>query len=363
MIRIVTVVGARPQFIKAATIARGIRAHYADRIVETIVHTGQHYNENMSQIFFDELEIPAPKYNLGIFGGTHGSMTGRMLEAVEGVLLKERPDWVLIYGDTNSTLAAALGAAKLHIPIVHVEAGIRSFNMRMPEEINRILADRLSTLLCCPTTEAVDNLAKEGIQKGVHQVGDVMFDIALYVAEASKQIDVQKQFGVQPKRFVLATCHRPENTESPGRLAEIVRALGTIAKLRPVVFPIHPRSKARMAEYGLLEELRDVRVIDPVSYLEMAALERNAEAIVTDSGGMQKEAFFYEVPCITLRPDTEWPETVDAGWNVLVDGDAARIIDEVENSSQKSRAEIRGLNIFGTGDAALRTIELMLQGA
>lgn len=363
MIKIATVVGARPQFIKAATISRAIRSAYADRVIEHLIHTGQHYDENMSQVFFDELEIPAPKYNLGVSGGTHGSMTGRMLQEIERVLQSDSPDWVLIYGDTNSTLAAALAAAKLHIPIVHVEAGIRSFNMRMPEEINRIVADRVSTLLCCPTKQATMNLAAEGIRNGVHHVGDVMFDIALHVAEKSKRIDVTKKFGVRPKQFILATCHRPENTDSRERLTEIARAFASIAKSMPIVFPIHPRSKAKMADYGLLEGLRNILMIEPVSYLEMAALQRNAQAIVTDSGGMQKEAFFYEVPCITLRPDTEWPETVEAGGNVLVDADASQIVEEVENSGRRPRGAIRSADIFGAGDAAFRTLELILQRA
>lgn len=358
MIKIVTVVGARPQFIKAAAVSRAIRKKYSDQVREVLVHTGQHYDENMSQVFFDELGIPSPQYNLEISGGLHGAMTARMLEAIEQVLLKERPDWVLIYGDTNSTLAGALAAAKLHMRVAHVEAGLRSFNMRMPEEVNRIVADRLSSLLLCPTKEAVTNLANEGVTKGMQCVGDVMYDVALHFSEvAGNRLDLLARLGVRPKKYVLATCHRAENTDDKARLAGIVRGLAGIAKTRPVILPLHPRTKAKLEDYGLLGELQGVVVTGPVSYLDMVALEKNAEVIVTDSGGVQKEAFFYRVPCITTREETEWVETVSAGWNVLVGSDSSKIIDAVEHHEQKVKTDI---NPYGHGDAAERILEVLV---
>ena len=249
--KVVTVVGARPQFIKAAAVSRAVNAREATQLREVLVHTGQHYDEMMSDVFFEELGIAPPAYNLGISGGSHGAMTGRMLEAIERVLIQEPPDWVLIYGDTNSTLAAALAAIKLHIPVAHVEAGLRSFNMRMPEEINRIVADRLASLLFCPTTTAVENLEREGITKGVHLVGDVMYDVALHFAAlAAARESVLGELGVTPKRYVLATCHRAENTDSPEKLRGIAAGLGILARSRAVVFPVHPRTKAKIVEYG-----------------------------------------------------------------------------------------------------------------
>lgn len=358
MIKIVTVVGARPQFIKAAAISRAINNKFSDQVSEVLIHTGQHYDENMSKVFFDELGIPQPKYNLEISGGLHGAMTGRMLEALEKVLLDEKPDWVLIYGDTNSTLAAAIAAAKLHIRVAHVEAGLRSFNMRMPEEINRIVADRLSTLLLCPTAESVVNLGEEGLTKGVHLVGDVMQDVSLYFAQiASHRMDALVKYGLVPQKYVLATCHRAENTDDPEKLAGIVRGLAGIAKSRAVVLPMHPRTKAKICEYGLTDALGGVLVIEPVSYLEMVVLEKNAEVIVTDSGGVQKEAFFYRVPCVTTREETEWVETVSAGWNTLVDSDTNSIIDAVEQHAQRLK---RDINPYGNGDAAERILDVLL---
>ena len=358
MIKIVTVVGARPQFIKAAAVSRAINGKFAGQVTEVLVHTGQHYDEKMSQVFFDELGIPKPKYNLEISGGLHGAMTGRMLEAVEKVLLEEKPDWVLIYGDTNSTLAATLAASKLHIRVAHVEAGLRSFNMCMPEEVNRIVADRLSSLLLCPTEEAVTNLSKEGLIKGVHLVGDVMYDVSLYFADiASQRVDVLAGHGVAPKNYILATCHRAENTDNPKNLAGIVHGLAGIAKSRPVILPVHPRTKAKIAEYGLLDALDGVSVIEPVSYLEMVVLEKNAEVIVTDSGGVQKEAFFYGVPCITTRDETEWIETVRAGWNVLVGSDTSRMIDAVAQHARRVKLDI---NPYGNGNAAERILDALL---
>jgi UDP-GlcNAc3NAcA epimerase len=326
-LKVITVVGARPQFIKAAAVSRAIGAEYGGAIEERIVHTGQHFDDNMSQVFFDDLEIPRPHYHLAISGGAHGAMTGRMLEAIEGVLLTERPDWVLIYGDTNSTLAGALSAAKLHIRVAHVEAGLRSFNMRMPEEVNRVISDRLSTLLFCPTQTAVGNLNAEGITRGIHNVGDVMFDVALYYRErACKQSNVLQSLHLQPKRFALATCHRAENTDDPARLAEILAGLAQIAQDMPVVLPLHPRTRKLVQTYGLQDYLSAITVCEPLPFFDMVALEQAAKVILTDSGGVQKEAFFYGVPCITLRDETEWVETVQLGWNQLVGASQQAIV-------------------------------------
>ncbi len=356
--KILTVVGARPQFIKAAAFSRALLARSVAGVTEVLVHTGQHYDQKMSDVFFEELGIAAPAYNLAISGGTHGAMTGRMLEALEQVLLEQRPDWVLIYGDTNSTLAAALAASKLHIPIAHVEAGLRSFNMRMPEEINRIVADRLSSLLLCPTETAVANLASDGLSSGVHLVGDVMYDVALLFAGLAEQrTSILAELGVAPKGYVLATCHRAENTDDPKCLAGIVKGLAGIAASRRVIFPIHPRTKAKIREYGMDDALGDVTMIEPVSYLDMVALEKHAQVIVTDSGGVQKEAFFYRVPCVTTRAETEWVETVDAGWNTLVGSDAARLIQAVEQHAQQERVEV---SPYGAGDAANRILDVLL---
>ena len=353
MIRIVTIVGARPQFIKAAAVSRVIRNEFADRIDEVLVHTGQHYDENMSKVFFEELDIPQPRYNLEISGGQHGAMTGRMLEAVEKVLLEEKPHWVLIYGDTNSTLAGALAAAKLHIPVAHVEAGLRSFNMRMPEEVNRIVADRLSTLLFCPTDTAVANLAKEGISAGVENVGDVMFDVALFYRErARKHSTALASLGLADQGFALATCHRAENTDDPTRLGQIVVALAEISATLPVVLPIHPRTRKLLADSGLDKHLANVKVVEPVPFLDMVALEQAAKVILTDSGGVQKEAFFYGVPCITMRDETEWVETVEAGANFLVGANEAKIVD-VFVAIQGNQCEFRGQpTLYGDGHAA-----------
>lgn len=361
MIKIVTIIGARPQFIKAAAVSRVIRNEFPESVTEVLVHTGQHFDENMSKVFFDELDIPEPKYNLEISGGQHGAMTGRMLESVEKVLLDEKPDWVLIYGDTNSTLAGALAAAKLHIPVAHVEAGLRSFNMRMPEEVNRIVSDRIATLLFCPTETAVRNLEAEGVTKGVSNVGDVMFDVALhYKEQARQQSRVLEQTGLKEKAFVLATCHRAENTDDSQRLAQIVDALGTVAKRLPVVFPIHPRTRKLIAEQGLAEELGEVRITDPIPFLDMVALEQAASLILTDSGGVQKEAYFYGVPCVTMRDETEWVETVELGWNVLVGASTARIVSAVERALAAARAS-DSASPYGSGDSARRIVKTLVE--
>ncbi len=349
--KIVTVVGARPQFIKASAVSRVIRDDYAGKIEEVLVHTGQHYDENMSKVFFDELDIPKPKYNLEISGGQHGAMTGRMLEAVEKVLLQEKPDWLLIYGDTNSTLAGALAAAKLHIPVAHVEAGLRSFNMRMPEEINRILADRVSSLLFCPTETAVNNLKADGISSGVYNVGDVMYDVALFCRDRAKQQSIiLNDLKLTEGNFILATCHRAENTDDPKRLSEIVKALANIASTLPVVFPLHPRTSKLINDYRLKHYLDAVIVVEPLSFLDMVALEQAAKVILTDSGGVQKEAFFYGVPCLTMRDETEWVETVELGRNQLVGASEQAILSAMSDIMKNE--PVNAANPYGDGMAA-----------
>ena len=355
---ILTIVGARPQFIKAAAVSRAIRRHNAASggapIQEVLVHTGQHYDENMSQVFFDELNIPHPDYNLGVGSLSHGAQTGRMLEAIEQVLLVEKPDCVLVYGDTNSTLAGALAAAKLHIPVAHVEAGLRSFNRRMPEEINRVLTDHVSRLLFCPTETAVRNLAAEGIGSGVHQVGDVMCDALRHNKElAENRIDVLSQFGVQPKQYLLATVHWPSNTDDEARLAAILRAFRQIGD--PILWPLHPRTRKALAANDALLVPDSVRMLDPVSYLEMLQLEANARCILTDSGGIQKEAYLLGVPCVTLRDDTEWVETVDAGWNKLVGADTELIVAAARLGDLPAHRP----DLFGDGHAAERIVGIL----
>lgn len=320
--KVLTIVGARPQFIKAATVSRAIGRWNATqpnsgRIEETIVHTGQHYDENMSDVFFRDLDIPSPEYSLGIGSGSHGTQTGRMLAGIEQIILDRCPDCVLVYGDTNSTLAGALAAAKLHVPVAHVEAGLRSFNRRMPEEINRVLTDHISHWLFCPTSTAVENLAREGIIDGVYLVGDVMYDGVLYYLDRLPKTTLDR-LGLQPREYLLATAHRAENTDDPKHLAQIIHLLNDISSIdRPVVLTLHPRTEKAIAENKL--KLADsLRVIPPASYFDMIELLANAAAVVTDSGGIQKEAFFLKTPCLTLRNETEWVETVDCHANRLV---------------------------------------------
>lgn len=312
--KVLTIVGARPQFIKAAAISRAFREH--TDIDEKIIHTGQHYDANMSDIFFDGLGIPTPAYRFEFGGLSHGQMTGRMIEALEEVFLKEKPDAVLIYGDTNSTLAGAIAATKIHIPIVHVEAGLRSFNRRMPEEINRILSDQISALLLCPTKVAVEHLAAEGITKGVHLVGDVMHDATLYAIEKTKgNTALLDELGIKDKPYAVCTLHRAENTDNEERFLKLMAFLEVQAKDREIIFPIHPRTRNVMQNRGIT--LKGVRQIDPVDYFDLATLLANCELVLTDSGGLQKEAYFHRKPCITMRDETEWVETVETGWNRL----------------------------------------------
>jgi UDP-GlcNAc3NAcA epimerase len=319
MKKVLTVVGARPQFIKAAVVSHAIAS--SGEMREIMVHTGQHYDDNMSRAFFQDLQIPSPAHNLGIGSGPHGLQTGRMLERLEAVMLEIGPDTVLVYGDTNSTLAGALAAAKLNIPVGHVEAGLRSYNRRMPEETNRIVSDHLSTLLFVPTQTAAENLAREGIPaERVHLTGDVMYDAAIhYGKRADRESHVLQELGLQSKEYILTTIHRAENTDTASRLTAIVEALVTTAREFRIVFPLHPRTRASLRQAGLLSLLEGALCItEPAGYLEMIALEKNARLIVTDSGGVQKEAFFYRVPCITLRDETEWVELVQGGWNRCV---------------------------------------------
>lgn len=357
--KLLTIVGARPQFIKAAVISRAIK-RYAEEtglhIEETIIHTGQHYDPNMSQVFFDELDIPHPGFNLGVSGGNHGDMTGQMLAKIEVILMEQKPDWLLIYGDTNSTLAGALAAAKLHIPIAHVEAGLRSFNRAMPEEINRLMADHLSGLLLCPTDTAVNNLVKEGITGHVHNVGDVMYDASLYYREkAHQKYDIKANLGIEAGKYVLSTCHRAENTDDISRLSSILKGLNKISQEMTVLLPIHPRTEAIIKNNGLSDLIKDIRIIKPVSFLEMIQLEESAAAIITDSGGVQKEAYFFKVPCITMRDETEWVETVETGWNTIVGADTDLII----KAFRGKRTDAPWTELYGDGDAGRKIVELL----
>jgi UDP-GlcNAc3NAcA epimerase len=362
--KIVTVVGARPQFVKAATLSAAIVAERkrGGGVEEVMVHTGQHYDQNMSQVFFDQLEVPRPKYNLAVGSGSHGAMTGKMLAAVEQILVDEKPDWLLVYGDTNSTLAGALAAAKLHVPVCHVEAGLRSFEKRMPEEVNRILTDHVSELLLCPTRTAVTNLEREGIVRGVHHVGDVMYDAALIFAKVAVGSDVLSRHGLTPKGFFLATVHRAENTDDPRRLESILKALGNLASAaRPLLLPLHPRTLATLKTLGLEQRLLGnpaLKVVEPVPFLDMIVLEQQASLILTDSGGVQKEAYFHGVPCVTLRDETEWVETVEAGWNQLVGADQARI-----EAAAASARPGRPIDEYGDGNAAGKILDLLLARA
>lgn len=351
MKKIVTVLGARPQFIKASAVSHAISQ--TPTLSEVLVHTGQHFDANMSAIFFSELGMRAPEYFLNINSGSHGEMTGRMLAEVERVLLAEKPDIVLVYGDTNSTLAGALAATKLHIPVAHVEAGLRSFNMAMPEEVNRVLTDRISHWLFAPTQTAVDNLICEGSrQESIHLVGDVMYDVALHHGRrVQPEGGLLSRLGLKPKSYMLATIHRAENTDHPERLAAIVDALIAAPQTLRVVWPLHPRTRAALVKSGKLGELEScVHVIDPVGYLDMVQLEKFAALIATDSGGVQKEAFFYEVPCVTLRDETEWVELVEAGWNRLAPPVDAASIRQAFNKAVGVNGE--KITPYGSGNSA-----------
>jgi UDP-N-acetylglucosamine 2-epimerase len=336
--KIVTVLGARPQFIKAAALSRELRKRHQ----EILVHTGQHYDYGMSGVFFDSLEIPAPDVNLGVGSGSHGAQTAAMLSGIEEVLVKEKPDWLLIYGDTNSTLAGAVAASKLNIPVAHVEAGLRSFNRRMPEEVNRVVADHLSSLLLCPSQTALGHLAAEGIRDGVHLVGDVMLDVLNWAREraAPNAAQTLEKLGVKRGEYLLATIHRGENTDSAERLGAIVQALNALEET--VLFPVHPRTRKAIAAGG--QQLAPhVHTVEPLGYFEMVTASSAARLILTDSGGLQKEAYWLGVPCVTMRDETEWVETVDAGWNTLTGADREQIVDKVRHFAPPSaRAALYG---------------------
>lgn len=346
--KIVTIIGARPQFIKAAVVSKAFKEH---NINEVLVHTGQHFDQNMSQIFFEEMGIPAPNYNLHIHGLSHGAMTGQMLEKTEEILLKEKPDFVLVYGDTNSTLAGALAAVKIHIPVIHIEAGLRSYNMQMPEEVNRILTDRISSILFCPTDTAVANLQSEGYDKinaKIVNSGDVMEDSATFFNEVAKtRSNILNQLGLKTNSYILATIHRAENTDNPDKLLGIFNALEKINKDIPVILPLHPRTANILKQKGIQT---DIQIIEPVGYLDMTILTSNASMILTDSGGLQKEAFFFNRFCITLREETEWVELVDNGYNFLAGSDTEKIIQAFQTI--KNREFIKKHNFYGGGKAS-----------
>ncbi|WP_346880200.1 non-hydrolyzing UDP-N-acetylglucosamine 2-epimerase [Clostridium sp. UBA3061] len=347
--KIITVVGARPQFIKAAAVSNIIRQKYK----EIIIHTGQHYDENMSEVFFKELNIPKPDYNLEVGSGNHGLQTGRMIIKLEEIYLKEKPDMVLVYGDTNSTFAGALAASKLLIPVAHVEAGLRSFNMAMPEEQNRILTDHIANKLFAPTETAINNLHNEGINKDVYNVGDVMYDAVLYFKKIAKEKStIINDLNLKRNQYILTTIHRAENTNDINRLKNIIEALNE-SKAR-IILPMHPRTKKYIDNYGLSIG-ENISVINPIGYLDMINLEMNAEKIVTDSGGVQKEAFFMKKPCITMRDQTEWIETVEKGWNIIVGTDKNKIIGGIKTFKPHGEQD----NIFGDGNAATKILSIL----
>lgn len=353
MLKILTVIGARPQFIKAATVSRVCAAK--DDVSEILVHTGQHYDANMSDVFFDELAIPRPHHHLGIGQGTHGQMTGRQLEAIEAVLLEEKPDCVLVYGDTNSTLAGALAAVKLHIPVAHVEAGLRSFNRKMPEEINRIMTDHVADSLFAPTETAMGNLQREGFSDDkLHLVGDVMFDASLFYRDRARRPKDLPDAIKNGQDFILATVHRAENTDNSTKLSQILDGLSNTGM--PVVLPLHPRTKGKLEAFGLSVP-ETIHIIPPVSYLEMVWLEGNCSVVATDSGGVQKEAYFFGKPCVTLRDETEWVELLETGWNALVGADAKLISETLRNATRPETETV----LYGDGKSAEKIIDALLK--
>jgi UDP-GlcNAc3NAcA epimerase len=347
--KLVTILGARPQFIKAAAVSNILRKEFT----EILVHTGQHYDANMSDVFFEELGIPKPNYHLNIGSGNHGAQTGAMLIEIEKVLEKEKPDFVMVYGDTNSTLAGALASSKLLIPVIHVEAGLRSFNKAMPEEQNRIVTDHVADILFVPTQTAIDNLKNEGITKGVHNIGDVMYDAILHFTPVALQKSkVLKNLGLSENTYSLCTIHRAENTNDINRLRNICEALNECGQT--IVLPLHPRTLKYLGEYGIkLNE--NIKVIEPIGYLDMLSLEKGANKIITDSGGVQKEAYFMRKPCITMRDQTEWVETINVGWNVLVKADKDKIIDAIKNFNPTKYVD----NLFGKGNASELLVDII----
>ena len=348
--KIASIVGARPNFIKCAPLSKELRKDFD----EIIIHTGQHYDYEMNKVFFDELNIPEPDYHLGVGSGTHGEQTGEMLKRTEEVLLEQKPDFVLVFGDTNTTLAGALAASKLHIKVGHIEAGLRSFDRRMPEETNRVLTDHCSDLLFCPTETAVENLKKEGVNNGVHLTGDVMIDaLRENIGIAEKKSMILDDLSLKPKEYYLATIHRAESTDEFITLKSIVEAFCEIKKL---VFPCHPRTEKLLKRFGLWDKLtKKIKVIKPVGYLDMLLLEKNAKKILTDSGGVQKEAYILKVPCITLRENTEWVETVEDGWNVLVGANKEKTVKMVNDFEPKGEQR----DVFGCGDASEKIRDIL----
>jgi UDP-GlcNAc3NAcA epimerase len=370
MIKIVTIIGARPQIIKAAALSRAIASKFADSISEIIVHTGQHYDENMSQVFFDELGIPAPHYNLNVGSGSHGKQTATMISGIEDILIKENPHGIVLYGDTNSTLAGAIAASKIHVPVIHIEAGLRSFNKAMPEEVNRIMCDHVSTLLFSPTQTGFQNLLNEGFKASVNKPysannpkiyhsGDVMYDNSLHFSSiAETQTDVITKHALQKNNFILATIHRNNNTDEPARLNALFNALYKISETHQidVVLPLHPRTSKLLntnLNPSLLEKIKSstyFKITPPVSFLEMIALEKNCKIVMTDSGGVQKEAFYFEKPCVILRPETEWIELVECGTAIITDADEQKIISAF--STLTTKIDMKFPKLYGDGKAA-----------
>jgi UDP-GlcNAc3NAcA epimerase len=351
MIKVLTILGARPQFIKAGSVSREIGKH--KELQEIIVHTGQHYDANMSDIFFEEMQIPKPHYFLGIGGKSHGAMTGQMIEKIEEVALKEKPDWIMVYGDTNSTLAGAIVASKLHIKLAHVEAGLRSFNMKMPEEVNRILTDRVSNILFCPTDAAIQNLKNEGYENldcKIVKSGDVMQDGAIFY----RALTVKPSFEIK-NDFILCTIHRAENTDDETRLRAIFEALDKIAREKQIILPLHPRTKKIIKNLNL--NVRNLSIIDPVGYFEMVWLIEHCACVMTDSGGLQKEAFFFQKPCITLRDETEWVELIENNFNVLAGADTKKIIDVYQSHQFNDDYK---MDLYGLGKASKKIVDELL---
>lgn len=352
--KILTVVGARPQFIKACMLSKQFESQAS--IKEVMVHTGQHYDDNMSSVFFEQLKLPKPNYNLGVGSGTHGKQTAVMLTELEQVMFVEKPDIVLVYGDTNSTLAGSLAASKLHIPVAHVEAGLRSFNKKMPEEINRVLTDHLSSWLFCPSQTAIENLKQEGIQKGVIETGDIMYDAVLYYKPFALQYStIMTDLKLKPKDYYLATIHRAENTDDPQKLKALLEAFEQLD--HPVIFPLHPRTKYKIQQWNLNDLIcsANIKIVEPLNYFDMISVESQAKVILTDSGGVQKEAYMLGVPCVTLRDETEWVETVHAGWNQLTGANTRSILEAVRTiKTPKDRPFL-----FGDGSASKKICEIL----
>ncbi|GGB49086.1 UDP-N-acetylglucosamine 2-epimerase (non-hydrolyzing) [Virgibacillus dakarensis] len=354
--KILTVIGARPQFIKACMLSRMIRSD--SKMEEIIVHTGQHYDDNMSAIFFNQLKLPKPDYYLGVGSGSHGKQTGKMLMDLEKVMLLVRPDIVLLYGDTNSTLAGSLTASKLHIPIAHVESGLRSFNKSMPEEINRIVTDHLSDWLFCPSNTAIENLKREGIEKGVYLTGDIMYDAVLHFKHhALKQSSILNELSLSKNNYYLATIHRGENTDDPERLKSILEAFQKVNM--EVVLPLHPRTKSKINQFNFTDFISSssIKIVEPLHYFDMLAVASQANAILTDSGGLQKEAYMLQVPCITLRDETEWVETVMAGWNHLVGTDTQQIV----NTVKALQVPKEYVPLFGDGSTSKKIVDILMK--